>query len=113
VAGSGDAAAEELSDGLTAGVGKGPERSEQPDEMQPVAAGPAKVGGNWPRLEEVTGAGGPGGPLGLDKLAEALIVGAAAAVGIAVTGEVATANGATKHNAGRSFVLRRVNMCPP
>jgi hypothetical protein len=114
VAERGDAAAaDELPEGLTAGVGKGPESSEQPEELQPVAAGPAKVGGNWPRLDDMIDGGGPAGRLGPDVLAEALALWAAATAEIAATGEVATAKGTAKHKAGRSFVLRRVNMGPP
>lgn len=36
------------------GVKKGPVSKEQPAEVQPVAAGPTKVGENCPKLDDVT-----------------------------------------------------------
>src|SRR5579862_4152554 len=41
-------------EGSTAGTNVGPVSNAQPFESQPVAAGPAKVGANSPRLDELT-----------------------------------------------------------
>jgi hypothetical protein len=36
------------------GEGKGPVSKEQPGDLQPVAAVPTKVGGRFPKLDDVT-----------------------------------------------------------
>src|ERR1035438_7310170 len=49
-----EAAAESEARGSTLSVKKGPVSKAQPNESQPVAAGPAKVGANSPKLDDET-----------------------------------------------------------